>query len=260
MSSDRVSEDSDCSHAGAPGSYELLPSQKNDIARLIRGQRFQLSDFQWRVETVPPHQELDPSGTGGKIKLGRGMVSVLVHNPTNFYFTFDTRRYGVFRGVFSPSDYRRHGAFATRDWEALVRNVVNPWLRWVKRECKYPDPWGEISRQPDLSQALDSATEEAFTLQEQYRVDAVLDHLGQDFAQQMADAPDRQRTQLGRLEEGIAFLRDEARTQSKRNWYFMLLGVMVTISVGLQPDQWKALVQMLGTAVNQIFGGPALLQ
>jgi hypothetical protein len=113
----------------------LLPSQKNEIFRLIEEGGLNPADFRWGEITL---RRADSSRTF--------TVPALRHTSSDFYFAFGGRSGGGDILIYFSPDPRGHGWDPSETWHSVL-GWVKTWLRDLRHEIGERDLWGELVAQ-----------------------------------------------------------------------------------------------------------------
>jgi hypothetical protein len=141
-----------------PRDATLTRTQKNAVLGRIQEYGFDPVEFRWQdIET----EELGPMGFSDHFT-----ASQLIHDPTNYYFTF-----GGHNVIFSPGSSRKvDGERHNDNWE-VKDHQLQKWLHRLKKEAEAPDLWAAVGNERALSDAVSSPLENRpFTSAEQSQI------------------------------------------------------------------------------------------
>jgi hypothetical protein len=134
---------------------------------------------------------------------------------------------------------------------------VELWLAAVKADIETPDLWAELQRDAELFQA---ATDEAientpFTSAEQEEIAGQLRELRDHVSR--AHSPSESQMRL--LDERLDYLAAAAGRVGRKDWLFMVAGVMLSyaLEAALPPEAARDILGTLLTSIGHILGrGP----
>jgi hypothetical protein len=183
-------------------------------------------------------------------------VSVLTHDPTGYWFTFDldtqSRHHCTFRpGIQSPEEKHFPGG-----WDEQL-HYVREWLRGVKEDWEAADIWQEYQA---AARALPPGGESntAFTQEERARIEqqlrAVLETVRETHA--------LTREQYAALDAEVEDVLEATQRLARRDWRGYFIGAMVEVAVthALSGSALSDLLNLTLHGLSQLFGGglPAL--
>jgi len=124
--------------------HELLPSQEEALFKLIVAVKFDPEQFSFDKEAYS---------------------TVFRYKTTNYYFQF-SRHAAPNRGdwlklTYSPSQYltKEEETSSIDDWPKLL-SYFRSWLAYLRRELNTKNPWDDILKQKELSEAASTIGEE----------------------------------------------------------------------------------------------------
>jgi hypothetical protein len=200
-----------------PGSA-ILPSQKNEILRLLTEQGFSLTEFQWEEGPVP--------GEDGRLPIK------VIHHPSGFFCGFSAERSGSGKPYtqieYSPSDegfIKRESVNSAYAWSM----VVGKWVDILRKEIDTPDLWATISSgNSSLMQATTTASENTpFTAQELVQVVLFLGKIRAHIQTNSGLSPDK----LNIVVEKLSYLEQAANRLGRKDWQILFLGVLTTMAM-----------------------------
>ena len=218
----------------------LLQSQKNEVLDLINKSNLPAFNFAW-----------DEVATA---RVKRTNVSIIRYVGTDFYFQFDVYRVephvNNHYAIFSPGDNKRVQETYTGEWGAQCGAVVE-WLINLRNEINAPDLWAAIERQQlSLEGRLlqPDASNEPFTIPE---FEQIVLTIGQVRAliesKQLASGE-----QLESIKKDLSLLKEAAKQQGRRQWFFTLVGVlnMFQFAYGLGPEVITSIWGLIRPAIK----------
>lgn len=219
-------------------SARLLTSQRNEVLRLVEKAGFDPALFGWK-DTPSAFQE----SAGATPTL----VPMLVYRETVFYFVFDLKS-GKHFSIFSPGAETAQEMQYPGSWR-LQLQYFGEWLSHVSRETRQDDLWERFAAAASGIGGL--SVELADTPFSGRDIDQVSNKL---------DAIATRVDLIAGTSEGIAveisYLKEELGRQSKRDWFFMFVGVLATIgtALALTPEQGTAVLTYLREMIGRIHG------
>jgi hypothetical protein len=219
----------------------LLPSQKVQVFEQVVSAGFAPVDFELNEWTSERDASL--------------MVSALSHRPSeDYWFIFDRNLHGGHYSVFAPGSETHKEERNPGTWDYQLR-YVGEWLGYLRRELDAPDVWSNIAAGPGLDAGTSNA---AFTPTE---LTVIAERLAQIEAR-IGEVKALQQGEAQYVHETLEYLRETARTEGRRNWFNMAVGVIfsIVLFLALPPELAGALfrfaverLQGLGLALG---GGP----
>ena len=216
----------------------ILPSQKNEILRLLTEKGFSLIEFQWEESPVPDEDGCLP------VKL--------IHHPSGFFCGFAAERSESGKPYtqieYSPSEegfIKRESVYSASSWDDVVRK----WVDILRREIDTPDLWTSIaSGQSSVMQATATASENTpFTAPERAQVAIFLEDIRTYIQTNSRLSTDK----FNIVVEKLAYLEQAADRMGRKDWLNLFLGVLVsmTVQVGME----KSVFQDLLSVADQLF-------
>lgn len=174
---------------------------------------------------------------------------------SNFYFTI-----GYFSGLnlrqytaeFFPSDRPSPHTSHHDKYESLLAELLK-WGKKVAQELSEPDPWALLGEEqlprPELIDQIDE--DQKFNERELQAIHKSLQDIRSFLQQEQHPSAEHSRV----IEERLNFLEKEAKTQGKKQWMYVAIGVVVTIADGLamSPDQAHKLFALLSDLSKYLF-------
>ena len=210
--------------------YLLLTTHKNDILQAVNDAGLDPAEFQWR--------EVRAEGAG------EAVVSSLVHTPTGYQITFDMR-YGQNWVIYSPGQQSPRDDEYCAGWVEVHHNAKQ-WAGYLKRELDAPDLWAVIERQRQLAESAVAVgtPNTRFNEDEQQFISARLDEIKAQLTAMHQLQEDHGRL----LSDQFEFLKEESKTQPRKNWMLMVLGTVA--SFGLSQVKPEAVKDLLGKVID----------
>lgn len=206
-----------------PGSA-ILPSQKNEILRLLTEKEFSLTEFQWENGPVP---DVD------------GSLSVkVIHHPSGFFCGFSAERSGSGKPYTqiecSPSEdgfIKRTTVESSLAWNTGVSN----WVNYLRTEIDTPHIWASISSgQSSMMQSPATASENTpFTDPERVQVSLFLVEIRAYIKTNAGLSPDK----LNIVLEKLDYLEQAANRIGRKDWQILLLGVLINIAMQVKMEK-----------------------
>lgn len=220
-----------------PGSA-ILPSQKNEILRLLTEKEFSMTEFQWENGPIP--------GADGRLPVN------VIHHPSGFFCGFSAERSGSGKPYtqieYSPSEegfIKRTNVESSLGWNTVVTN----WVNNLRREIDMPDLWASISSgQSSVMQATATASENTpFTDPERTQVAIFLEDIRTYIQTNAGLSPDK----FNIVVEKLTYLEQAADRMGRKDWLNLFLGVLVSLTV--QVGMEKSVFQNLLSVADQLF-------
>ncbi len=218
----------------------ILPSQRNELLRLLSQAGFNASDFQWAE--LPAGQGEDCSPT------------VLTHGPTGFYCQFSPVRSESGR----PSTLIEYSP--SQDNTVVQTNVlsgygwtetVSKWITALKTEINTPDLWASATNNIVQATTVDRGNEQ-FTAAERAQVVIFL----QEIRQYIQPIPSVSSEQFAIVEGKLQYLQDASERLGRKDWLLLFLGVLLSTAaqINMQPSVFRDLLSFAGQVFQQILG------
>jgi hypothetical protein len=226
-----------------PDDHFLLPTQRNEVLRLIRESPLEPADFDWRQTRTAARL----FGPGWEIP----KVPLLAHRPSEaaFAFDWDGRNHVA---IYVPGETQPEDRYDTVHWSQML-DAVSRWLVNTAREYQAPDLWRTIRRgsalailpPPDADNAPFSDAER----------ELIADHLRMLEERLTAEfeLAARERTQL---RQGIERLTEATKRLGRLDWRQVLLAELVTLVVQrvLLEPAFQVAVDFLTGTLGHLFG------
>ncbi|HUV03724.1 MAG TPA: hypothetical protein VMX94_01300 [Armatimonadota bacterium] len=215
----------------------VLKTQKNEVLELIRQLDLDPSEFLWR--------ECDSRKSANLV------ISKLIHRPTRFYYEFDFHK-DQHWARHSPAkdsavDYHYPGSWSCQ------RQCFVTWLQCVKRETQAPDLWTTISEQKALVEAASAKVPNTpFSTGEQVYIATQLQEVKAYLLAYVEDSTCHQAF----VEEQLDYVLENAKRQGRRDWAFMVIGILfsIAIQIGLPPDKARELFALATESLKHLLG------
>ena len=216
----------------------ILPSQKNEILRLLTEKGFSQTEFLWEDGEVP--------GEGGCLPVK------VIHQPSGFFCSFAAERSDSGNPYtqieYSPSEQgfiTRASASSAYQWDS----VVSKWMDILRQEIDTPDLWASLaSGQSSVMQATATASENTpFTAPERIQVVLFLGEIRTYIQTNARLLPDK----FTIVAEKLTYLEQAADRMGRKDWLNLFLGVL--FSMALQVGMEKSAFQDLLSVAGQLF-------
>lgn len=208
--------------------HKLLKSQKNNIFEILRVAGLEPANFSWIDSVLQSTDRVTPR---------------LKYLDGEYYFRFD-----MFEGghccTFSPGEEEIVQWEKPGSWENQI-HYVRVWIRCLKREIDAPDLWAEMEKYK---------TSVSIALPEQLLNEPIPANEAEKISEQLSSLADKIEKQFELTNEQNQFVRSKlnylaeaAKRQRSMDWAHTLIGVSVTIAMGLAlaPDQAKELWELM---------------
>lgn len=172
------------------------------------------------------------------------IVSSLVHTPTGYKITFDMRGKHI-SVTFSPGRQSPQDHEFCLGWVEMHYNAKD-WTVYLKRELDAPNLWAVIERQRQLAKSAVAVgtPNTRFNEDEQQFISARLDEIKAQLTAMHQLQEDHGRL----LSDQFEFLKEESKTQPRKNWMLMVLGTVA--SFGLSQVKPEAVKDLLGKVID----------
>lgn len=223
--------------------YLLMPSRRNQALEEISKAGLNPVDFEW----TEAHEERVPTVADA------GIISVLVHRPTGYSFSFDLRGQ-LFSVRFSPGQDAPQRIEICVSLPQVMSFFIFEWLPSLKREFEAPDLWEELRKDNMLLRlALVGSTTESLNPSERSQVISGL----KSIKRWLLDARELDEAEHALVVQRLDYLESAVDRLPRGDWIHTAIGVFFTIAVGigLAPDQARHLFQMLGDVLNTLTDG-----
>lgn len=189
----------------------LLNSQKDQVYRALLSRGFTPEEFSWETTRGYQYSSLIVESLVLETKNGR------------FFFSFD-RAQEPYKGlamaaVYSPGKEESQEASITGDWQQTLLYFHN-WLSYLEREKNAKNYWSK--RIAEEFEREWQADDERFTEDQLKSIDRRLKVIEKSLKQMSTG--DKQA--LSSISEDIRYLKEQAREQKKRDWFFLFVGVV----------------------------------
>lgn len=181
------------------------------------------------------------------------IVSRLTHVPTGSYYQFDFADRNHY-AIFSPGEEIAVDLAFPHVWENQLATFW-AWRKILRREVSTPDPWSQFFSAADLVREGEEQTangNERFSEAEVREYTRRLEAIRSYLLDRAVDAESRQR-----IGAKIDLLITSARSQGRRDWFFMAMGVLLTeiVDRGLDTEQVRHVFGLLVRGIQQLTGG-----
>ncbi len=223
----------------------LLPSQKNDVFRIVENAGFDPGDFEWQVASVPgPHT-----------------VDALVHRAHDeFSFAFDiniARNRSLVPELepdrisyFSPGAEVIREAVGCHGWDEQLRLAAR-WLHTLRREVDAVSLWDTLGSETTRQIAAANLSNRPLTREERKVVEVQAEQVR---AYLRAHVNDRET--LARLEKKVDELLDASKRLGIKDYAMVSLGLLMSMAVGaaFTGAQAQAFVNLFYSGVRLLLG------
>lgn len=127
--------------------YLILPSQKNQVLEAVLHEGMNPAEFEWLEVLEDAESPFE------------GVVSLLIHTPTESEFEFDMRSQTML-ALFAPGANRPRHAQQVDDWDGMYSQVQS-WLQALRNEYECPDMWAEFAEAVATSERAETPESEA---------------------------------------------------------------------------------------------------
>ena len=228
----------------AAADHPLLPTQKNDVYRLIEGKGLFPGDFDWQV--IESAQD-------------RATVERLLHRGTGYFFIFDTNRSGSYAidlegdrlSYLYPGPEHPRVKNLSHGWEGQRRDFAL-WLDVVAREASTASLWDRITQEP--LRAISSVPPRDngnLNKDEKKAIEAGV-RQARIYLQGVVDDPAR----LRRIEAKLDDIKDSSGRLGRRDFVNAALGAVVAIVIeaALNSDQANHLMRLIFNEGTRLLG------
>jgi len=199
----------------------LLKTQKNEIFEVLKVHELGHTEFIWSKE---------------KSDYNEYEVSVLTHNPTEYFFKFDFNTNQNHCCKYSPADGKRRSTVFTGNWYDQTEHV-HIWAVCLEEELDAPDLWDLAKSTKDLvKHDFEEDDNSKFSNEEIDKINGKLDELS-DY---IVKTSNLNTEQLSFLNSRIDYLKSSAERVTKKDWKIIFIGVLFNLIVGLGLSAAKA--------------------
>jgi hypothetical protein len=211
--------------------FTLLRSQRSRVFELLQEAGLEPGEFSWAKEEIA----------------GNILVSRLNHREGMYYFQFSSHELNAW-SVVCPGRYRSMDYEYPKNWDEQ-EGVFRNWLRFLKREMKFPDYWGEMARYRLVlgAEPAEDLANEPICAYEADRLGQALTRLAERIVQELKLDPQAVALVRGKF----AYLAEAARRQRSRDWVYTALGVCTTTAMSLSLSQEEA-ATLWGLIQNEV--------
>jgi hypothetical protein len=208
--------------------YRLLKTQKNEMFKILQKAGLECANFSWKRG--------NKLGRWNYIDLPR-----LEYIRGQYYFEFEPDSC-----TFSPAKHTGISTEETRSWTER-QFWIREWVKCLKKEIKTPDFWVEMEKYKlSFSLALpERPTNEPISASETEKIAGELSLLADRIKQQFELDAEHGKF----VRDKLSYLSEAAKRQRSVDWVHTLIGVSVTIVVGLglAPDKATELWQLINS-------------
>lgn len=195
----------------------LLPSQRNDVFTRVVSAGLRPGEFEWTEWASDVVNNLT--------------VNALTHELSeDYWFQFDRNSRGEHIAVFAPGSETHKEMRSPGSWENQL-GYVDQWLVYLRREIEAPDLWSDVASSPGIDVGTSNAP---FTPTE---LAAIAERLTQIEAR-VKEVKALQEGEARYVHETLDYLKTTAKTEGRRNWINMAIGVIfnIVLFLGLPPE------------------------
>ena len=219
----------------------LLPTtRRNQVLEEIEKHELAAADFEWaevQKERIP-------------MVADEGVVSVLVHRPTGYSFSFDLRGDQP-STTFSPGQELLDRHEICRNIPQIMGFFVLEWLPSLKREVAAPDLWAELQQTGKLVDIVrEMSGDGEFSETERAQATEAI----RVVKQWLLEHHEFDREQAARINARFDYLIEAVRRMSRMDWLHTAIGVLFTIAVGLAPARARELFDVAANALSGVVG------
>lgn len=217
----------------------ILPSQKNELLRLLTDKGFAPSEFKWEEDPAPGEDGFLP------VKL--------IHQPTGFFCRFKAARSGSGKPFteieYSPSEdgsVKREGVSSSYGWNVTVQM----WVDALRNELDTPDLWTVSSQQNSVVSATATASDNTpFNTIERAQVVLFITEVRNYVQANAGLSTDK----LNVVLEKLSYLEAASERLGRKDWMNLFLGVILStaIQVGMEKSAFQDLLSFAGQMFRQ---------
>lgn len=218
--------------------YLILQSQKNSILESIVNLGLNASDFEWREQ---------------ESNYTKAIISVLIHRPTNYYFSFEIQQ-GKHFAEFSPGETLAIERSFTGSW-SYQWAYLDSWLIFLKRELESPDLWSAIAQESELINATNEEDDNSpFNKEERKYIISGIDEIRQYLVKV-------HKINAEIIEPRLKYLEDASERLGRKDWKNILLSVIIGIILNstVTPESSREILRFVGAVLHQILRHLTLL-
>lgn len=214
----------------------LLQSQKNKVYKILQAVGLEPANFTWTEHNLMPSVDK--------------IFPRLNYLDGNYYFQFEFY-YGEHCCKFSPGEEMVMQSEKPKTWILLVKYFCQ-WLNCLKREIEAPDFWKEIEKY-QIAFPLTIPEELPNEAIPAYEADQMDDRLSL-LADQIEAKFNLQEEDNRFVRQKLNYLADAARRQPRRDWEYLVIGVLINIAFQLRvtPEQAKNIFQLAKECIGNL--------
>jgi len=217
--------------------YELLKSQKNEVFKVLHDRMFEPSSFSWDYIDLMPSLDL--------------VVPRLNYQDGTYFFEFRGYDSGKFGALFSPGKEKIKEYHEANSWVAVIM-YLRKWLNYLTEEVEAYDLWSEIDKYKIIfSQNLSHDTvNEPISACDAEEIGRRLILLANKIEQRFT----LDESQGKFVRSKLTYLAEAAKRQYITDWVHTMIGVVVTIAIGLTlaPEKARELWELIKSALGDI--------
>ncbi len=231
---------------------KLSRTQKNEILEGIQAHELDPSEFRWEEEETP--------GGNSMYIPDSGVVSRLVHDPTNSYCLYDMRE-NFYYVTFAPGRNKPYERIDVEDWNGF-RGYALIWLSCLQIQYEAPDLWATYVGVKQLTSAIDSSTQDKLSDSEQEDVKKGLEQIRTHLLE-LVEGSDKKQEQQKYIHNQVDYLVDAAKHQTRKDLGNIVLGTLMgtAVQLAITSEQFNGLLSLAGSCLGSLFSGqPPQLQ
>ena len=223
----------------------LIKSQRNQIFLAIKAAGVRTDEFEWslvRSKWAAP-----------------GKVSRRTHQPTGFYFVFDSyvRKLNPRQFPASSFEAKESDVSHVNTWEQVVE-VFKEWLKLVVEEHLEPDLWDSAETAKALMpQSIEQIENTVFSADEVSRITRSINEL----QAHLVATGHLNAAQKSFITARLQHLNESASRLGRKDWITLAIGTLTNIVVGvaLAPEAAKDVLRTAGSLLGWVLGNVAVL-
>lgn len=223
--------------------YTLLKTQKNEVFLMLEATDLEPADFSWTSVESKLHSKL--------------LVPRLNYRDTRFYFQFDL---GGKRGSSFGDEEKHYCEFSPGNSVPIVHHFPGSWIgqmgrvvQWLgnlKKQIEAPDFWAEMEKyKVSFSLVLsEPILNEPIPAGEAEKIIEKLSLLADKIEEQFELTNEQNQFVRGKLK----YLADAVKRQKSVDFVYNVIGVSVTIAIGLTlaPERAKELWELMKSLMS----------
>jgi hypothetical protein len=212
----------------------LMRFQQNALFDAIAGSGLDTDDFALATEEGATYVRHWPS---------KSAFSISTPDGVSFYGNYKVGAAGWYR--YEPTE-----------WQLLLIDHFDPWIRLVKREAETPDKWEMLRTASEFLDRLGEAEliNTPFTPAEQSQIADTLNEI----KNYLIESRSLSEAQTESIKQKIEHAERASEHFGRKDWLGMLLGILLSVALSavLPPDAIQQIFLMAGHGLGHLFGGP----